>query len=164
MSGRALRCTVATMAALATAALPIAPSAAADNRRLNDGVVANVYTVQRQAGCSGDIRIEPRLRLAAQWHANDVINNRHLAGHDGSDASTPQGRAWAAGYRGVVAETVAINPALSITGVEVINQWYRDPISLETMRNCHHREIGVWSENRLDRTVVVAVYGRPDHA
>jgi hypothetical protein len=29
------------------------------------------------------------------------------------------------------------------------------------MSNCHYTQIGVWSENSLDRTVVVAVYGTP---
>jgi hypothetical protein len=29
------------------------------------------------------------------------------------------------------------------------------------MANCANTEIGVWSENSLDRTVVVAVYGQP---
>ena len=43
-----------------------------DNKRLNDGVVANVYTIQHQAGCTNDLRIDPRLPLAAQWHTNDV--------------------------------------------------------------------------------------------
>ena len=28
------------------------PAAAADNKRLNDGVVANVYTIQHQHGCA----------------------------------------------------------------------------------------------------------------
>jgi len=37
-----------------------------NNKRLNDGVVANVYTVQHQAGCATDIKINPKLRLAAQ--------------------------------------------------------------------------------------------------
>jgi hypothetical protein len=37
----------------------------ADNKRLNDGVVANVYTVQHQAGCTNDIKIDLQLRLAA---------------------------------------------------------------------------------------------------
>lgn len=30
------------------------------------------------------------------------------------------------------------------------------------MQNCAYNQIGVWSENRLDRTVVVAVDGQPD--
>jgi hypothetical protein len=30
------------------------------------------------------------------------------------------------------------------------------------MQDCAFTEIGVWSENSLDRTVVVAVYGHAD--
>src|SRR3954452_8187014 len=83
-----------------------------NNKRLNDGVVANVYTVQHQAGCTNDIKINPQLQLAAQWHAADLLNNRNLDGDSGSDGSTVQDRAHAAGFAGVVAQTVAINPAV----------------------------------------------------
>jgi uncharacterized protein YkwD len=139
-----------------------APVAHADNKRLNDGVVANVYTVQHQAGCTNDIRINPQLRLAAERHSRDALNNRNLDGDIGSDGSTPQGRANAAGFHGQVAQTVAINPALAISGIELINQWYYNPAYLAIMSDCANTEIGVWSENSLDRTVVVAVYGRPE--
>jgi uncharacterized protein YkwD len=139
-----------------------APVAHADNKRLNDGVVANVYTVQHQAGCTNDIHINPQLRLAAEWHSRDVLNNRNLDGDIGSDGSTPQGRANAAGFHGRVAQTVAINPALAISGIELINQWYYNPAYLAIMSDCANTEIGVWSENSLDRTVVVAVYGHPE--
>jgi uncharacterized protein YkwD len=138
-----------------------APVAHADNKRLNDGVVANVYTVQHQAGCTNDIHINPQLRLAAEWHSRDVLNNRNLDGDIGSDGSTPQGRANAAGFHGQLAQTVAINPALAISGIELINQWYYNPAYLAIMSDCANTEIGVWSENSLDRTVVVAVYGQP---
>jgi hypothetical protein len=50
-----------------------------------------------------------------------VLNNRALDGDIGSDGSTPQDRANAAGYQGTVAETVAINPALAISGIEIMN-------------------------------------------
>ncbi len=133
-----------------------------NNKRLNDGVVANVFTVQHQAGCTNDVTINPQLQLAAQWHARDVLNNRDLDSDAGSDGSTPQSRAQAAGYQGTVAETVAINPALAISGVELINQWYYNPAYMAIMSNCANTQIGVWSENSLDRTVVVAVYGQPD--
>ncbi len=135
-----------------------------NNKRLNDGVVANVYTIQHQAGCTNDVRISPQLQLAAQWHTLDVLNNRSLDGDIGSDGSAPQQRAEAAGYRGKVAETVAINPALAISGIEILNQWYYDPTDFAIMSNCANTEMGVWSENSLDRTVVVAVYGSPDGA
>lgn len=107
----------ATCALSATTAVAImaSPAARADDKRLNDGVVANVYTVQRQAGCTNDVTINPQLQLAAQWHTLDLLNNRHLNDDTGSDGSTPQDRAHAAGFRGKVAETVAINPAVAIS-------------------------------------------------
>jgi uncharacterized protein YkwD len=103
------------------------PAAHADNKRLNDSVVANVYTLQQRAGCENDVKLNPQLQLAAEWHTRDVLNNRNLDGDIGSDGSTAQSRADAAGYRGRVAETMAINPALAISGVELINQWYYNP-------------------------------------
>jgi uncharacterized protein YkwD len=138
-----------------------APMAHADNKRLNDMVVQNVYEIQQRAGCTKDLVVNPQLRLAAQWHSIDVLNNRDLDGDIGTDGSTPQARASAAGYHGAAAETVAINAALAMNNLELINRWYSDPTSLATMRNCAFTEMGVWSENSIDRTVVVAVYGRP---
>jgi hypothetical protein len=154
-----------TMLASATIAVVVsilhAPPAAADNKRLNNSVAANVYTVQHQAGCTTDLRVNPQLQLAAQWHTIDVLNDRNLDGDIGSDSSTTQDRAVAAGYRGTVAETVAINPALAISGIEIMNNWYYRPDYMAIMSNCANTQIGVWSESSLDRTVVVAVYGQP---
>jgi uncharacterized protein YkwD len=151
------------LTALVVTAIGVAgmPTAAADNKRLNDGVVANVYTVQHQAGCTNDVKTSPQLQLAAQRHTDDVLNNRDLDGDIGSDGSTAQDRANAAGYQGQVAETVAINPALAISGVEIMNNWYYRPDYMAIMSNCANTQMGVWSENSLDRTVVVAVYGQP---
>jgi uncharacterized protein YkwD len=152
---------VAVAGVLVAAAIWSFPTAHADNKRLNESVAVNVYTVQHQAGCTTDLRINPQLRLAAQWHTEDVLNNRGLDGDIGSDGSTSQDRAIAAGYRGKVAETVAINPAVAISGIELINQWYYNPAYYAIMADCANTEIGVWSLNSLDRTVVVAVYGQP---
>ena len=152
---------MATLTTLIAMSVLTAPPAGADNARLNNGVIANIYTIQHQAGCTVDIRSNPALRLAAQWHARDVLNNRALDGDLGSDGSTPQSRSAAAGFTGPVAQTVAINPALAINNVDVINQWYNDPRSLAIMSDCRNTAIGVWSENSLDRSVVVAVYGQP---
>ncbi|MEZ0353760.1 CAP domain-containing protein [Mycobacterium sp. pR1184] len=137
------------------------PAAQADNKRLNDGVVANVYTVQHQAGCTNDVAINLQLQLAAEWHAHDLLNNRSLGGDIGSDGSTPESRSAAAGFHGQVSETVAINPAVAISGMELINQWYYNPAYYAIMSNCANTQIGVWSENSPDRTVLVAVYGQP---
>lgn len=152
---------IALTAVAATVPILTAPIALADNKRLNDDVAANVYTTQHQAGCTNDLKIDPKLRLAAQWHADDVLGNRSLSGELGSDDSTPQSRTRAAGYVGAVDETVAINPALAITGIEILRQWYDSPAYLAVMQDCRYTQIGVWSESVLDRTVVVAVYGAP---
>lgn len=152
---------LATTVLTASVTLAIAPAAHADNKRLNNAVAQNVYTIQHQAGCTSDLKMNPQLQLAAQWHTDDVLNNRGLDGDLGSDGSTPQDRANAAGFHGKVAETVAINPALAISGVELMNQWYYNPAYMAIMQDCANTLIGVWSANSLDRTVVVAVYGQP---
>jgi len=137
------------------------PAARADNTRLNNSVVANVYTVAHQAGCTTDIRVDAALQLAAQRHATDLLTNRALDGDLGSDGSNPKLRAEAAGFSGKVSQTVAVNGALAINNLEVINRWYHDPRAFSVMSDCANTSIGVWSENSLDRSVVVAVYGQP---
>lgn len=132
-----------------------------NNKRLNDGVVANVYTMQHRAGCSNDVKINGQLQLAAQRHTHDVLTNRSLDADIGSDGSSPQDRADAAGFHGKVRETVAINPAMAISGIDVIKQWYYNPTDFAIMSDCANSQVGVWSENSMDRTVVVAVYGQP---
>ena len=164
----ALTASAATVLLTTTTAL-IMPAAQADddntlipnNSRLNKSVVSNVYTMQRRAGCTNTLNVSPQLQLAARWHTDDVLNNRDLDGDIGSDGSTPQDRARNAGFTGKVAETVAINPALAISGIELINMWYYDPNDFAIMSDCANTLIGVWSANSLDRTVVVAVYGQP---
>jgi hypothetical protein len=141
--------------------LALSPVASADNSRLNNSVVANIYTIQNQAGCSTEVRPNGPLRLAAQWQADDLLNNHALDGDVGSDGSTVQQRATNAGYRGTVSETVAINQSLAINGIDILNQWYYRPEYMAIMSNCANSQIGVWSENSLDRSVVVAVYGIP---
>lgn len=137
------------------------PVASADNARLNNGVVTNVDTIKKQAGCTTALKNSPQLQLAAQQHTIDLLNNRDLDGDTGSDGSTAQDRAQRAGYHGTVAETVAINQSLAINGLDVIGNWYYRPDYYAIMSNCANTQIGVWSENSMDRSVVVAVYGQP---
>lgn len=59
---------------------------------------------------------------------------------------------------------MAINPAMAISSLELVNQWYGNPDDMAIIRDCANTAIGVWSDNSLDRTVVVAVYGQPDPA
>jgi uncharacterized protein YkwD len=164
MAGFALRPGVSALAAgvmLCGAAALAAPVAHADNKRLNSAVVSAVYTLQHQAGCTNDVIRNNALTLAAEWHAEDMINNRNINDDTGTDGSSPQDRANAAGFRGRAAETVATNPAIAISSLELVNQWYYNPDDMAIIRDCANTNIGVWSDNSLDRTVVVAVYGQP---
>lgn len=156
--------TLATFSATVVAAVAVttASPAHADYNRLNNGVAQSVYGVKHQAGCTTNLRMNPALNQAAQWQADDVLNNQSLDGDIGSNGSTAQDRAQAAGYRGTVAETVAVAPALSPNGLEILNGWYNRPDYYAIMSNCANTQIGVrTSTNGLNRTVTVAVYGQP---
>ncbi|MDV3132909.1 CAP domain-containing protein [Mycobacterium sp. 29Ha] len=137
------------------------PPATGDNKRLNESVFVNIDTAQKQNGCPDEPQLDGRLVEAARLHTLDVLNNRTLNGDIGSDGSTPQERANRAGFVGMVSETVAINPALAISGIEILNQWWYNPPYRAIMQDCSNSAIGVWSENSLSRSVVVAVYGQP---
>jgi uncharacterized protein YkwD len=159
---RAQRRAFSLFAVLATTVGTVAiPSAHADNSRLNNSVFANIYTAQKQNGCPTEPRLDGRLVEAAQRQTLDLLNNHDINGDTGSDGSTPQDRARAAGFVGKVAETVAINPSIAINNIDVLGQWYGDPVLWGIVRDCSHTALGVWSENSLDRSVVVAVYGTP---
>jgi uncharacterized protein YkwD len=154
---------VTMLVATATGAVWVASPADADNKRLNEYTYSGIYGAHQLNSCANVDRIR-RLRVlddAARIHTLDLLNNRSLDGDIGSDGSTPQDRAASAGYRGEAAETVAINAALAISNLEVMQRWFNDPSTLGVMQDCKYTDIGVWSENSLDRTVVVAVYGQP---
>jgi uncharacterized protein YkwD len=156
--------TLATFSATVVASIGIAtaPPAHADYNRLDNGLAQSVYGVKHQAGCTTGLKMNPALNQAAQWHADDVLNNPNLDGDIGSNGASAQDRAQAAGYRGTVAETVAIQPQLSPNGLEILNNWYNRPDYYAIMSNCANTQIGVrTSTNGLDRTVTVAVYGQP---
>lgn len=44
---------------------------------------------------------------------------------------------------------MAINPALAINGVEILNQWWYRPDYHAIMFDCSNVDIGVWSANSL---------------
>jgi Cysteine-rich secretory protein family len=146
---------------VASGAIAATPVANADNLRLNQGVITNVDTIKKQAGCTTPLKLNLQLQFAAQQHADDVLNNRDLDGDIGSDGSTVQDRARVAGYRGNVAETVATIGSLAINGIDIMGNWYYRPDYYAIMSNCANTQIGVWSDNSFNRSVTVAVYGQP---
>lgn len=146
---------------VALAVVTPAPAANADNLRLNQGVITNVDTIKKQAGCKTDLKLNLQLQAAAQRHADDMLNNHDLDGDVGTDGSTVQDRARAAGFSGKVAETVATIASLAINGIDIMGNWYYRPDYMAIMSDCGNTAIGVWSENSFNRSVTVAVYGQP---
>lgn len=156
-----LRPVLTAAVTLATVVIAAAPAAHADNNRLNQSVIGNIFTAQRMNDCPTNLSLDERLVEAARRHTLDLLANTELDGDLGSDGSTPQVRGEQAGFVGKAAETVAIIPALAISGMEILNQWWNDPVARQTMQDCSNSAVGVWSENSVARTVVVAVYGQP---
>ncbi len=140
------------------------PTAGADNKRLNDGVVANVYTMQHQAGCTTDIKINPKLRLgravAHRRRAQQPRSQRRyrFRRFDGGRSRAQRrlrragrrddGHQSGAGHQRHRVDQPVVSPA----------RLQRDHVGLRNV------DIGVWSANLIDRTVVVAVYGKGDGA
>jgi hypothetical protein len=133
----------ALAAALTLVALGVAPAANADNKRLNESVFVNIYTAQRQNGCSTEPKLDGRLVEAARRHTLDVLDHSEIGGDIGSDGSTAQDRANAAGFLGKASETIAINPALAISGIEILSQFWNNPAYQAIMKDCSNTAIGV---------------------
>src|ERR1700744_5781865 len=65
-----------------------APGVPGNNDRLNNGIVVNIDTIKRQAGCKTNLKINPQLKSAARRHTVDVLNNRGLDAALGSEGSS----------------------------------------------------------------------------
>ena len=58
---RVRRCVVTAALASVLIAATTMPSAAADNKRLNESVFVNIYTAQKQNGCPTEPKLDGRL-------------------------------------------------------------------------------------------------------
>lgn len=120
---------------------------------------SRIYFIYTENSCRAKIFVTHQDRVGGHQCIAEAVN--FIDGPQGSDGSLPQQRASAAGYPGTVAETVAINPALAMSGIELINQWYYNPAYMAIMVNCEYTNIGVWSENSLDRTLSLRSMASP---
>jgi hypothetical protein len=137
------------------------------NARLNDGIVADGSPFSTKPGCTNDIEINPPLQLAAQWHTDDVLNNRALDNDIGSEGPHHNS--------GPTPPDSAATCPKPYHQPRPGDQRHRDspPVVLQPRRfrrhvppgstdslDCANTVVGVWLENSLDRPVVVAVYGQ----
>ncbi|MEW6240734.1 MAG: CAP domain-containing protein [Chloroflexota bacterium] len=108
-----------------------------------DAVVAAINALRAQNNLPA-LTVSAELTAAAQAHSNDMACN-NLFVHNGSNGSTPQSRAAAAGYTGSVTENVyGRNPVP--TGQEAVTWWatdQTDPRHRENLLTTKYTEIGV---------------------
>lgn len=89
---------------------------------------------------SGPLRHDATLAEAAATHAQDMARHGVLR-HEGSDGSSPGGRATRAGYRWrSIAENVA---AGQTTARQVVQEWLRSPVHCAALMEAGFTEMGV---------------------
>jgi len=124
-------------------------------------VVTAINAFRGQNGLPA-LAVNDGLTAAAQAHSNDMACN-NLFVHRGSNDSTPQSRAAAAGYNGSVTENVyGRNP--SPTGQEAVTWWstdQSDPAHRQNLLTTKYTEMGVGYSFFNDFGYYVVVFGAP---
>ena len=106
---------------------------------------------------------DPRLTVAAQRHANDMLKNG-VDGHIGSDGSSPQARIADAGYTrtGYTGEIVYWGTGvLAATPTAALDAWMNSPPHRAIILNCAFTAGGfatAWDGNKM---TAVADFARP---
>lgn len=117
---------------------------------LGTAVYSGVSRVRQTCGVLGD---DPRLTLAAQRHANDMLKNG-LGGHIGSDGSSPRARMTDAGYvtTGSTGEIVYWGTGSAATPSVALDSWMESPPHRAIILNCAFTEAGfatAWDGNKM---------------
>jgi len=128
----------------------------------NTSAVVDAVNAYRADNGLPALTVKPALTAAAQAHSNDMACNS-LFVHSGSDGSTPQSRATAAGYSGAVTENVyGRNPPPS--GQEVVAWWatdQTDPRHGQNLLTTKYTEVGVGYSFFGDFGYYAVVFGAP---
>lgn len=128
----------------------------------NVTAVVDAINAYRTSNGLPALKVNPALTAAAQAHSNDMACN-NLFVHTGSNGSTPQTRAAAAGYSGNVTENVyGRNPPPSAQ--ETVTWWATDQADLSHNRNllsAQYSEIGAGYSFFNDFGYYAVVFGAP---
>lgn len=142
------------IAALGTVA--VFPARADD---LGTAVYNGVNRLRQTCPAIGD---DPRLTLAAQRHANDMLRNG-VDGHIGSDGSSPQTRIADAGYAqtGYTGEIVYWGTGSLATATAALDLWMQSPAHRAIILDCAFTAGGfatAWDGNKI---TAVGDFARP---
>lgn len=105
--------------------------------RADDSAAAVYSGVSRLRQTCGVLGDDPRLTVAAQRHANDMLRSG-VRGHIGSDGSSPQARITDAGYTSATrsGEIVYWATGSAATPSVALDQWMASPPHRAIILNC----------------------------
>ena len=110
----------------------------------------------------GPLTDDPRLRLAAQWHADDMLRTG-LSGHIGSDGSSPRTRIAEAGYSRPPAtgEIVFWGTGSAANPAQALDSWMQSPPHRGIIMNCAFTAAGFATAWDGSKMTVVGDFAAP---
>jgi uncharacterized protein YkwD len=117
---------------------------------LGTAVYNGVNQLRQTCAAMGD---DPRLTVAAQRHANDMLTTG-VGGHTGSDGSSPQARIADAAYpqAGYTGEIVYWGTGSAATPTAALDSWMKSPPHRAIILNCAFTAGGfatAWDGNKM---------------
>ena len=117
---------------------------------LETALYSGVNGLRQTCGAIGD---DPRLTVAAQRHANDMLENG-VAGHIGSDGSSPRSRIADAGYTkiGYTGEIVYWGTGSRATPSAALDGWMASLVHRAIILDCAFTAAGfavAWDGNKM---------------
>jgi uncharacterized protein YkwD len=121
--------------------------------RADDSGAAVYSGVSRIRQTCGGLGEDPRLTVAAQRHADDMLKSG-VGGHIGSDGSSPQARITDAGYvrPSYTGEIVYWGTGSAATPSEALDRWMESPAHRAIILNCAFTAAGfatAWDGNKV---------------
>ncbi len=118
---------------------------------LGTAIYDGVNELRQTCGVIGD---DPRLTVAAQRHADDMLINGIGGGHIGSDGSSPQARIADAGYTraGSTSEIVYWGAGSHATPSAALDLWMESPAHRAIILDCAFTAAGfavAWDGNKM---------------
>jgi uncharacterized protein YkwD len=154
--------TIVAVSSICTASITVLGTVAGFPARADDLGTAVYNGVNRLRQTCAAIGDDPRLTVAAQRHANDILKTG-MAVHASSDGSSPQARIADAGYTqtGYTGEIVYWGTGSAATPTAPLDLWMKSPSHRAIILNCAFTAGGFavgWDRNKM--TAVGALVGR----
>jgi len=144
---------IVAVSSICTASITVLGTVAGFPARADDLGTAVYNGVNRLRQTCAAIGDDPRLTVAAQRHANDMLNTG-VDGHSGSDGSSPQARIADAGYTqtGYTGEIVYWGTGSAATPTAALDSWMKSPSHRAIIVNCAFTAGGfatAWDGNKM---------------